>query len=235
MSWIAAVSICLCALVGCGGDGAPAAPPPPATTPPPTPPPAPEPPETPAGLRVSATGPDFIEWSWNPVSEVSGYQAQYRLDDVFTEDDDLIDRTADETSYRRENVPAETTAYLRVRSSSGMGEDSIHGAWSTHVHGMTAAAEPTPPASTQTWRGLTVAPEERCSPYDADDYRYPQSVENDIVRELGVSTARTPARASTRPGRPISSTSWRDPRRTIPACAGLTPARAPDSRGIYSI
>ena len=36
-----------------------------------------------------------------------------------------------------------------------------------------------------TWRGLTVAPEERCSPYDADDYRYPQSVENDIVRELG--------------------------------------------------
>ena len=25
MSWIAAVSICLCALVGCGGDGAPAA------------------------------------------------------------------------------------------------------------------------------------------------------------------------------------------------------------------
>ena len=189
MSWIAAVSICLCALVGCGGDGAPAAPPPPApapaSTPPPTPPPAPEPPEAPAGLRVSATGVDFIEWSWNPVSEVSGYQAQYRLDDVFTEDDDLIDRTADETSYRRENVPAETTAYLRVRSSSGMGEDSIHGAWSTHVHGMTAAAEPTPPASTQTWRGLTVAPEERCSPYDADDYRYPQSVENDIVRELG--------------------------------------------------
>jgi len=32
---------------------------------------------------------------------------------------------------------------------------------------------------------LTVAPEERCAPYDADDYRYPQSVENDIVRDLG--------------------------------------------------
>ena len=36
-----------------------------------------------------------------------------------------------------------------------------------------------------TWRGLTVAPEDRCSPYDAEGgYSYPQSVEEDIVREL---------------------------------------------------
>ena len=34
-------------------------------------------------------------------------------------------------------------------------------------------------------RGLVVAPEQRCSPYDADDYRYPQSVEDRIVAELG--------------------------------------------------
>ena len=34
------------------------------------------------------------------------------------------------------------------------------------------------------WRGLTVASERRCSPYDADDYRYPQSVEDRIVAEL---------------------------------------------------
>ena len=26
------------------------------------------------------------------------------------------------------------------------------------------------------WRGLVVAPEVRCAPYDADAYRYPQSV-----------------------------------------------------------
>ena len=25
------------------------------------------------------------------------------------------------------------------------------------------------------WRGLVVAPEQRCAPYDADDYPYPQS------------------------------------------------------------
>ena len=35
------------------------------------------------------------------------------------------------------------------------------------------------------WHGLAVAPEQRCSPYDADDYRYPQSVEDRIVAELG--------------------------------------------------
>ena len=38
----------------------------------------------------------------------------------------------------------------------------------------------------ETWRGLTVAPEHRCAPYDKRrDYPYPQSVENDIVRTLG--------------------------------------------------
>ena len=39
--------------------------------------------------------------------------------------------------------------------------------------------------ATETWRGLVVAPEYRCSPYDRDDYPYPQSVERDIVRALG--------------------------------------------------
>ena len=41
-------------------------------------------------------------------------------------------------------------------------------------------------ASAETWRGLTVAPEHRCAPYDKKrDYPYPQSVERDIVRALG--------------------------------------------------
>ena len=39
--------------------------------------------------------------------------------------------------------------------------------------------------STHTWRGLVVAPEHRCSPYDKErDYPYPQSIEQDIVRGL---------------------------------------------------
>ena len=46
------------------------------------------------------------------------------------------------------------------------------------------AFEPT--AAAETWRDLTVAPEERCSPYDRKrHYPYPQSIEHDIVRELG--------------------------------------------------
>ena len=49
----------------------------------------------------------------------------------------------------------------------------------------TAPTTPVTSVPDGTWRGLTIAPEDRCSPYDADDYSYPQSVEADIVRELG--------------------------------------------------
>ena len=38
---------------------------------------------------------------------------------------------------------------------------------------------------TSTWRGLTIAVENRCSPYDSNDYRYPQSVEAQIVADMG--------------------------------------------------
>ena len=40
-------------------------------------------------------------------------------------------------------------------------------------------------ASAETWRGLTVASEHRCAPYDRDDYPYPQSVERDIIVRMG--------------------------------------------------
>ena len=35
------------------------------------------------------------------------------------------------------------------------------------------------------WRGITIEPEHRCSPYDADEYRYPQSVEPRIIAAMG--------------------------------------------------
>ena len=56
------------------------------------------------------------------------------------------------------------------------------------VLAMLAVAGATPaPAQAQdaTWNGLVVAPEARCSPYDSDDYRYSQSVEDRIIRSLG--------------------------------------------------
>ena len=51
----------------------------------------------------------------------------------------------------------------------------------------TMAPMPTqPPAQpSQLWRGITVAPEDRCSPYDPDDYRYSPSVEPRIVDAQG--------------------------------------------------
>ena len=39
--------------------------------------------------------------------------------------------------------------------------------------------------SGEEWRGLVVAPEERCIPYNADEYSYPQSVEPQIADRLG--------------------------------------------------
>ena len=43
-----------------------------------------------------------------------------------------------------------------------------------------------PPAQpSNLWRGITIAPENRCSPYDSDEYRYSPSVEPRIVEAQG--------------------------------------------------
>ena len=47
-----------------------------------------------------------------------------------------------------------------------------------------AQVEAPAPASSE-WRGLMVAAEHRCAPYDADDYPYSQSVEAQLVAQLG--------------------------------------------------
>ena len=64
-----------------------------------------------------------------------------------------------------------------------------------HCHGggassssttQTQTQQPTAcPASTGTWRGIRIAPECRCTPYERDDYPYPQSVEARIADRLG--------------------------------------------------
>ena len=142
-------------VAACGDEDVPTpttpTPPPPAP-PPPAPPPAPEPepepepeaPAVPVGLRISASGLDFIEWSWTPVADVSGYDVQFSANEAFTGEDEVIARTAEEISYRRDGLEAATDAYLRVRSASGMDEDRITSDWSTHVTGMTLEPEPEP-------------------------------------------------------------------------------------------
>lgn len=135
----------------CGGDSSttPAPPPAPPPTPPPAPPPPPEPepepPAAPAGLRVSATGLDFIEWSWNPVKGADGYDVQFSAIEAFTDEAEVIARTAEETSYRREELEAGTSYFLRVRSAAGSGEGRITGGWSVPAGGTTQAPEPPPP------------------------------------------------------------------------------------------
>ena len=51
----------------------------------------------------------------------------------------------------------------------------------------TSTPAPTqPPAQpSNLWRGITIAPENRCSPYDSDEYRYSPSVEPRIVAAQG--------------------------------------------------
>ena len=157
MNRILAVSICIAALVGCGGDGAaPTTAPPPAPPPSPPAPPPPEPPATPSGLRVAASGADFIEWTWNAVEGADGYDVQFSPNEAFAEEDEIIVRTAEQISYRREGLEAGTTAHLRVRSASGTGEERITSDWSTHVSGMTEAPAP-PPEPPATPTGLEVS------------------------------------------------------------------------------
>ena len=50
---------------------------------------------------------------------------------------------------------------------------------------LAAAAGMHAAGAAQTWRGLAVAPEHRCSPYDRGDYPYSQSVEARIVAGMG--------------------------------------------------
>ena len=46
---------------------------------------------------------------------------------------------------------------------------------------LAAALAPPPPPAAQTWQGLQVSPENRCSDYRREDYSYRQSVEEEII------------------------------------------------------
>ena len=49
---------------------------------------------------------------------------------------------------------------------------------------LTILAQPHSTAASDTWNGLVIAPENRCSPYDRKHYPYPQSVELDIIASM---------------------------------------------------
>ena len=85
-----------------------------------------------------------------------------------------------------------------------------------------------------TWRGLTVAPEHRCAPYDRDDYPYSQSVETRIIAGMGGQIY------GPYTGRYFSSRGETDiehmvatSEATTAACAPRTPERSGGSRPTY--
>ena len=123
----------------------------------PPPPPPPEPPAVPTGLQVSSSGEDFIEWTWDEVEGADGYEVQFSPDEMFDSGDEIIPRAADQTSYRREPLPVGSSAFLRVRSRAGTGEDRLESEWSTHVTGMTTAPPPPPPEPPAVPTGLQVS------------------------------------------------------------------------------
>ena len=106
----------------------------PAPTPAPPTQPLPDPTlDAPGGLRVSATGSDFIEFSWNAVEGASNYEIQMSL----TEGNfSSVTRATVTGTMHRFSVEPSTTAYARVRAmASGVRSD-----WSGAVSGATMAA-----------------------------------------------------------------------------------------------
>ena len=150
----------------CGGD-TPTAPAPAPTTPSTVTPaqPQPTPLSAPAGLWISGRGEDFIEWSWTEVENASGYEVQFSLSETFGDDAEIVARTVDQLSHRRDGLPEGASGHLRVRATDGTGEAQLTGAWSGPVTGMTTGPPP-PQGSLQIATGrFGVVPDEYVTVY----------------------------------------------------------------------
>lgn len=135
-------------LLGACGDGpgtstTPVIPPAPA----PAPVPAPEPVPVsvladPTGIRVSEVGPDFVEWTWDPVDGAVGYDA-----DVYSSGappDKWIRIHTEAPSYQWEDLPSGWAFSIRVRAvREEAGVVPVRGEWATGPQAVTAGHEPT--------------------------------------------------------------------------------------------
>ena len=122
-------------LSGCGDDDSSTTTPAPAPAPaPPTPaPPAPDPVGVPGGLKVTASGADFLEFGWDAVEGATAYEIQMSL----KEGDFATVATATvTTTMHRFEVAAETTGYARVRAHEGERQSE----WSETAMGTSMAA-----------------------------------------------------------------------------------------------
>ena len=137
------------------------------------------------GLRISASGSGYIEWSWNPVEGADGYEVQFSPDETFAEEDEIVVRTAAQTSYRRPSLPPGTSVFLRVRSFTGTGETRLWSEWSASVAGMTSGPAPpeTPTKLHVSQIGVSYI-EWRWSPVEGvEGYRIQYSLDDEVFTE----------------------------------------------------
>ena len=125
------------ALAGCGDDSSTTTPAP--APAPPAAPAAPDPVAVPAGLAVTATGPDFLEFGWEAVEGATGYEIQ--LSPAADDFSSVVTATVTTTMHRFE-IAAETAGHARVRALEGDRQSD----WSGTVSG-TSAAAPVPPVT----------------------------------------------------------------------------------------
>ena len=74
---------------------------------------------------------------------------------------------------------------LTLAACSNPSPTAIPTATSSPTATLTPASTQPPAQPSNLWRGITIAPENRCSPYDSDEYRYSPSVEPRIVDAQG--------------------------------------------------
>ena len=127
--------------------------------------------EAPEATSLRVEGPDSLQ-----VGQTVTYEAVVTLSDGST-------ATATDVEWASSNTTVATVDAAGDVTGRQAGAFDLS-ATAMGVSGRQAGIRVDARPQTQ-WRGLTIASENRCSPYDSDDYSYPQSVEDDIVRQLG--------------------------------------------------
>ena len=86
---------------------------------------------------VASTGPDHIEWSWEPVENALGYQVQVAdsMDGL-----DSAEMELQTSTMKRIAVEPQMERYIRVRAVAGTPTSPVASDWSDAVMGMSAAA-----------------------------------------------------------------------------------------------
>ena len=91
-----------------------------------------------------------------------GYEVQFSTDRIFTDADEVIERTAEQISYRKESLPAGTNGFLRVRAFVGADSARVqesgrrlpNGTTRPTGAGSTVKAYPPPPTGASCWNSV---------------------------------------------------------------------------------